>query len=807
MPSTPRILDNLPSLYRPEPGYDDDDLLLQLVNAVGKTIDELSSASAEVMQAHWVDYADSAIYSNWLGRQRKLNKQGPLKLDDPEIDRFPYLDDLPRIAAMVDLAPWREPLRDRERVESFRRRIRRIVALHRNGLGTPAALRTMAMASLPQVDPDAPTGLRERSFTIEEFSGQAERIQAASMPGVPGDLVGPLMRWQLDSGSLDPVTPTVVIEGVTAESGLVDATSQPVIERFDPADGTGIGIHYQGDLAPGQALALVPGYSSWLGGDSGIERADAIPQQIETVNPTAPGPWSADGGAPAASVIALVQSEDHCLWAAVNTAGGELWRFDGSSWSQIIGGLPQLHCLLAAGGELLVGLDNGFSRLAIQPAGAHALAPDPAGLADPAVHALAFDASGKLWAATAQGLAQVEADASLTFSALGASSTTETQLHCLHIDASGIIYCGGELGLFQHRPQSDEWYLLTNEAADESVDDWQRLDLGAPGATLPEAASIQLPAVHAVRRHASGDIWLGTAQGIARYRAREQRRTYTTLLEAMPQFGEEPVRQIAQDARGRLWFASGNGLLLFDDMDWFQRQGAILVRLPRVIEDQDHPVFWRYMRNSSTWQIFAPPDRTGFQNHSEPLFTTAESAIHCLIWTGSAHARLGSFDGSSFSVDETATPATLGMRYKPEAQRIVDGGIAALPLLPVGISHWRYLQREEATPATPGSNPAWTREGRLLPPPSSSEAPFEGRYLGGANGPETSVFAFPPAARVWTLWRPRAPLTVTLRLSRHTDDEQIDPQILDRVWNELQRVKPAAVRVLLAVGEKIERGL
>ncbi|MCP4386919.1 MAG: hypothetical protein GY802_01375 [Gammaproteobacteria bacterium] len=806
MPSTPRILDNLPSLYRPEPGYDDDDLLLQLATAIGTSIDELSSASAEVMQAHWVNYADSAIYSSWLGRRRTLNNEGALKLDDPEIDRFPYLDDLPRIASMVDLAPWRDPLRDRERVETFRRRIHRIVALHRNGLGTPAALRTMTMAALPQVDPDAPRGLRERSFTIEEFSGHTERIEAAQMPGVPSDMVGPLMRWQLDSGSLAPVSPIVVIEGVTPISDQIDPTSQPVIERFDPTTGTGIGIHYQGDLAPGQALALVPGYSSWLGTAGGIDRSDANPQQIEAVNPTASGPWIADGSAPAANVVDIAQTEDHCLWAAVNSADGELWRHDGSGWILIIGGLPQLHCLLADSGQLLVGSTNGFSRLDIQPETPHALIPDPVGLSDPAVHALAVDASGTLWAATALGLAQVESN-NLVFSALGQTAATQTPLHCLHIDTSGALYCGGELGLFLHRPQMGQWYLLTGEAADEAVNDWLELDLGATDASLPNASAIQLPAVHAVTRHGVGEIWLGTAQGIARYRAREQRRTYTTLLEAMPRLGEQPVHDIAHDARGRLWFATGGGLLLFDDMDWFQRQGDALVRLPRQAEEQDHPVFWRYLRDTATWQSFAPPDRAGFQNHSETLQAIAESAIHCIAWTSSAHARLGSFDGSSFTVDESATPATLGMRYKPDALRIIDGGIAAVPLLPAGVSDWRYLQREEASPALPGSNPAWTREGRLLPPPGASSAPFEGRYLGDAKGAESAVFAFCPAARVWTLWRPRASLAVTVRLARHSDSEQIDPQILDRVWRELQRVKPAAVPVLLAVEETIERGV
>ena len=53
MPAGPRILQHLPSVYRPEPGYDDDDLLLQFALAVGRQLDNLSETSAEVMQAHW----------------------------------------------------------------------------------------------------------------------------------------------------------------------------------------------------------------------------------------------------------------------------------------------------------------------------------------------------------------------------------------------------------------------------------------------------------------------------------------------------------------------------------------------------------------------------------------------------------------------------------------------------------------------------------------------------------------------------------------------------------------------------------
>jgi len=804
MPSTPRILDQLPSLYRPEPGYDDDDLILQLATAVGSLLDQLSTESAEVMQAHWFNYADSATYSTWLGRRRTVNNDGPLTLDDPLIDQFPYLFDLPRIASMVDLSPWREPLRDRERVEVFRRRIRRIVQLHREGLGTVRALRTMTMTALPQIDPDAPEGLRERNFTVEEFSGSQRLMQAVSQAGLPHDRVGPLMRWQIDSVSLNPVTPTVVIEGVTPLPGEVDPTQDPIIEQFDPLTGRGIGIHYQGTVAATEALALVPGYDSWLGHDAGIDHAVSIPAGIEPANPTAAGPWSSDGGAPTERIVALQQTKDHFLWAAANGADGSLWRSDGSSWAEILSGLPQIHCLLPLGDELLVGFESGLSQLEIQPSGGFTLTPDPATLTDPAVHALAVDASGTLWAATQQGLAQEQSGA-LLYSELGNRSETETPLYCLWLDPSGDIYCGGELGLFLYRTSQQRWYILQDEAVDEAVDDWLMLDL--VGGSLPASETIFVPPVHAVIHGPDTDIWLGTAQGIARYRAREQRRTYTTLLEALPQLTESSVSQITLDARNRLWFATGDGLFIYDQLDWFQRQADELVRLPRPLDEPEQPHFWRYIRGSGNWQSVAPPNSAGFQNYSGSPIGSSEAAVHAIIWSESAHARLGSFDGTTFTVDEGATPAALAMRYKAEPTRIVDGGIAAVPRLPRGTSEWRYLQREEPSPPTPTGHPAWTREGRLLPPPGSSEAPFEGRYLGAPDALGTTVFAFCPAARVWFLWQPKAPLAVTVRLTSNGPDEQIDPQILDRVWNELQRVKPAAVAVYLAVNETIERGL
>jgi hypothetical protein len=102
--------------------------------------------------------------------------------------------------------------------------------------------------------------------------------------------------------------------------------------------------------------------------------------------------------------------------------------------------------------------------------------------------------------------------------------------------------------------------------------------------------------------------------------------------------------------------------------------------------------------------------------------------------------------------------------------------------------------------------PAWTIEGRLLPEPTVSPAPLEGRYLANlVQELRDKVFAFNPAARVWMQWSPRELLSVLIRLRRITPDEVVDPLVLDRVFDEVSRVRPAAVRLGLAVDEQLMR--
>lgn len=803
MPSAERIRGLLPSLYRPEPDAPADDLLAQLIKAVGAVLNGISIAGGEVMQAHWFRYADSALFSSYASRSRQARRMRPLLPGDDEVQAFPYLSDLPRIAGLLDLTPWREPLLDRETIEDFRRRIERTIQLYRNGLGTRDALRRATLASLPAGDRDAPPELRARGFTIEEFAPGNPVLQQALQPGVPSDMVGPLMRWRVDSGAIRPTLPEIIVLGVTPVPGEVDPTEMPLVERFDPATGTGVGIAYQGSLAPGVALALTPAYTSWLATPGGLVESRHQPDEAASADPTAPGPWSAVASGPPGTIAALAESPDRHLWAGTNDAGGALWRFDGTAWSEVLSGLPELRCLAADGQDLLLGFATGLARL---PLFALPLAPvpDPATLAGPAVNALARSPGGAWLAATSQGAARLIGGDALEFVGPGARPETQTPLFAVHIDGDGTAFFGGERGLFRLSALDGSWAVYHGEAADETEPDWRPWD--AANDPLPADEEIFLPSVLSIRRGPDEGLWLGTEAGIARYRAMRRRNTYATLLEARPALGTVAVRAIEEDERGRLWFGTERGLFVFDGTDWRQAQGGALVRLPRQEEDELAFTVWRFHRGEGLWQAFEAGSAAGFVAQTPAVLGTDEAALRAIAWTDGATARLGSFDGDTFTPDPAASMDPIAVRYKPDALTVVTGGIPAVPRLPPGLSHWRYLAQEVGEPQTPSGFPAWTREGRLLPPPEERPAPFEGRFLAEALAEYDKVFSFCPAAQVWLRWMPRATYSVTVRLEKAAVDEVISAAVLDRLWTSLDRARPAGVAVRIAVGEEIVRG-
>lgn len=797
MPAYTNIRDRLPSLYRPEEG--DLSLLSLLLQAIGEVLDDVQADSVQVMQAHWLSQADAAVYSEWVRRGRELAGLPPLqvikrdpdsgkRVKDPEaekvIEEHPYIFDLAHVAGLLPLSPWFNPAASREKVEAYRQRIKRVMAIYRNGLGTIGALRRVVEAELP-IDEQQPLDRHDQPFWIEEFAPLGEKQSAATTRGAPDGILGPLMRWQVDNPSLYGSAPTVIVEAA-AEA------QRPMIEQYEQK----VGLAYTGTLAVGQALRFRPIYSSWLGSEAGVRQA------THDSDPTAATGWALAPGAPAASVTALAQSADLTLWAG--TADGELWRSDGANWTQAADGLGVIQCLYEAGMDLLIGSDTGLFRLPLYPPdGEPFAATSVAALNGTSVHGFAALSNGELWLATAGGAVILAGD-SVTPTPLQGVET-----HTIHEAESGTRYFGTALGVFLHQPQSDRWYVYSGLQRSEQHDEWMSWEPGP----LPNEAEIGLPPVRAIHSDKTGSLWLGTDNGLARYLARAGRPlTYETLLEAFPDLTTSRVSFIERDARGILWFGTGAGLFRFDGRQMWQLQDDEWVQLGHAELAYVRPLTptprgaWRFDRPTARWLQFSTQDYAfDIENPAHLRGKQDEEAVQAVAWTNGVSAEVGAFDGTNFTATAPVPAGELECRFKPDNARIIAGGIAALPSLPAGKSTWRYLSREPEAALLPPA-PAWTCEGRLLPPPELEEANV-GRYEVYDPPPDSvfddAAFAYPPVAKIAFQWQAAGPLAVLVRLQKRAAGQQLDPVVVERVWQGIQRVRPAGVRVFLAVEETL----
>jgi hypothetical protein len=132
--------------------------------------------------------------------------------------------------------------------------------------------------------------------------------------------------------------------------------------------------------------------------------------------------------------------------------------------------------------------------------------------------------------------------------------------------------------------------------------------------------------VTALLRGPDASLWIGTAAGIARYRARSLRASYATRLEAFPELGTGPVHALAVDERQRLWAGTDRGLLVHDGLDWFQAQDGALVRLPRLAP-RPPELDWRFDRAAGVWQSARAGAAAGFQAQTPAPITAAEPAV------------------------------------------------------------------------------------------------------------------------------------------------------------------------------------
>jgi two component regulator with propeller domain len=807
-------------------------LLTLLLRAIADVLEDVNSAATNVMQAHWFEYADRARFSPYYVRARQiagLPPADPIRpVDRFDMDQFPFIADLARLGSLLAISPWPESTTDvntRDLVEPYRERIRRIVEVYTQGLGTVGAIRAMIEA-LGLVDVTAPAERRDRGIWLEEFAPAVRKTVHVPTDGPPFNVLGPLMRWTLSNTGLAPVAPTVYIQGVTPEPDLIDATTDPIIELY-ARDGhpSRVGLAYRGTIEPGQTLRLQPTATSWIG----LDQPNGLQTSTSATDPTAPGPWASISGPPVAfpssPAVAILQAQDYGLWVATNTQSGSgaLRRFDGTDWHLAVANLPTINCVAedASGQKLQIGTGNGLLRMPLFPTGVFATE-EVASMVGQQVLAQHRASDGKWWFGTSTGLWRLAADDALESAGL----PVDTAVHAI-AESGDALVVGTDLGLFEYHASAEVWFWYAGEEFSETDRDWVRLDT-ADATTLPSAERIFLPPVTCVCPASDTSVWLGTERGIARYFAQPIGELgFTTLLEAFPDLTDGSVFSILEDERGVVWFATSRGLFRFDGRDFWQFQSTpnAWVQLGRADRLYD-PLprergAWRFVRARGTWQRHALDVRANWEDMQVDLRGAAETAVHAIAWTDTVHADLGSWNGSSFTPSGQA-PGTLEIRFKPDEQHIRGGGIPGLPRLPVGSSVWRYLTIEPPEPDKPDKPPAWTCEGRLLAEPAPAldrEPAYPGRFdltaldLRTGDVPahpqsafDKSVFAFHPAARVWFTWQPRQPLTLLARLKQRQPNEQIDAIVLDRVWQGIQQVRPAGVRVMLAVEDAIVRG-
>ena len=766
---------------------------------------ECASRAVADIGSHWFDTADAAAWSRHFAADRRERGLGALRLgnaaDRGEALRYPHVRDLPRLGALLDLPPWRDPASLREEVEEYRARVGDVLAAYRAGFVTKGALRRLVDAALPE-DMTAALAAQRTGYAIEEpVSIRLAPLPLIATPNVAEtDRVAPLARWALTGSG----RPGFVIEGVAADA-LGAATVAPMLERYTPdAAVKGVGIAYAGALAPGQALRLLPGRRTWL--LRGAELLASAPPAAanEARDPAANGPYASAATLATGRAAALCSACDGSLWLIQRTASTQrVQRFDGTALQAVATDAPSgpFNALAAAGDSIWLGTNAGLFRcrlFADDGVLRWVAASEVAG----AVRVLVPTSADGLVAAGAQGVWQLGA-----FGNVVEHRHAGLDLHAYAIDGAREVMAT-ERALFIARGGKRWRYAATGVS--ETLSDWVEVDPGAAEADSP------LPPIRHIAVTADGSVWLGGTGGLARWFADADG---TTRLAAFPDLFAGAVNGLAVDERGLLRIAADDGLFRFDGRDLAQYDFAASKWLPLGDADQIYPEAlrseprgqWQFDRANGQWLQF--DSRSQRYAQVELAARAAPSdAIGAALVTPALQAETGHWDGTVFS-DATAVPAAdLVLRIKPDETRCIDG---AMPYLPVDLpgARWRYLQlaRDPEPPAE--GRPWWSTEGQLFLPPQRS-APVPGHRRDDPaflTDPEhegqfdRSAFAYPPSARVWAL-RPATPAVgIRVRLFAADPAQPYDPAVAERVWQLIARARPAGIPLqLMAEGSVLK---
>lgn len=193
------------------------------------------------------------------------------------------------------------------------------------------------------------------------------------------------------------------------------------------------------------------------------------------------------------------------------------------------------------------------------------------GLLNPTVRAFFEDEEGSIWIGSNRGLQQMRAGAFVSWNERHGLGNDFTR--AIFEDHARVLWVGTAKGL--SRWDEGRWKIATGPLADAYVlsiaegrdgTHWFGTSNGlykVSGSTITHLTTAEgLPnnAVRALHEDRRGDLWIGTDNGIARIEAHGKVESFTDD----PRLGSGYVAGIAETPDGRIWIATGGGLLEFD---------------------------------------------------------------------------------------------------------------------------------------------------------------------------------------------------------------------------------------------------
>ncbi|HEY0989199.1 MAG TPA: two-component regulator propeller domain-containing protein [Kofleriaceae bacterium] len=259
-------------------------------------------------------------------------------------------------------------------------------------------------------------------------------------------------------------------------------------------------------------------------------------------------------------IRALAFGSDGDLWVGLRDRGiARLHRGSLVSMQGVRDGLPNndvRSILPVRDGTVWIGTFGGLARWSDGR-----IVPGPAALLGVAVHAIAQDARGELWCATANGLARVRGD---TVELIGVNRLPTTDVRRILFDRDGTLWIGTGTGAARmtpgghidmlSKPASMVLALFEDSEGNVWIGSEKGLDRLRDGDVLPFGTSEGTTdePVFAVREDATGTMWIGSSGGLFRIPVGERAATkivadHGTMFAIFP------------DSHGDIWFGARDG--------------------------------------------------------------------------------------------------------------------------------------------------------------------------------------------------------------------------------------------------------